>query len=120
MVREYLPAKRPHEVVEFHHRGHRYLGGIGRYGDGRVAEIFLDAGKAGTALQSVSRDAAVLASIALQYGAPLDVIRHALAADEDGAAAGPIGALIDRIDDPEAGVDLAAEMVPETDGEPGL
>lgn len=97
-MREFLPGRRPHEIVEFQHRGHGYLGGIGRYEDGRIAEIFLDAGKAGTALQAVSRDAAVLASLALQFGAPLDVIRHALAADEDGAAAGPIGALIDRIE----------------------
>jgi len=43
-------------------------------------------------------DAAILASLALQYGAPLDEIRHALKRDVRGEAASPIGAALDRIE----------------------
>ena len=42
-------------------------------------------------------DAAILASIALQYGAPLDEIMHALKRDARGIAASPIGAALDAI-----------------------
>ena len=42
-------------------------------------------------------DAAILASIALQYGASLDEIRHALKRDVRGQAASPIGAALDHI-----------------------
>jgi hypothetical protein len=46
-----------HEVLEFVHDGHRYTASSGRFEDGRVAEIFLDAGKAGTRVEAVARDA---------------------------------------------------------------
>jgi hypothetical protein len=37
----------------------------------------------------------VVASIALQYGAPLDIIRRALLRDPQGVAASPLGAALD-------------------------
>jgi hypothetical protein len=38
-----------------------------------------------------------VASIALQYGAPLDVIRHALMRDASGQASGPLGVALDLL-----------------------
>jgi hypothetical protein len=49
--------------------------------DGRVGEIFLGNGKAGSTADAIAKDSAVVASIALQYGAPLEVIRRALLRD---------------------------------------
>jgi hypothetical protein len=45
----------------------------------------------------MASDQAVLASLALQYGAPLDVIRKALMRDFHGRATSPIGAALDAI-----------------------
>ena len=70
---------------------------IGLYPDGRVGEIFLSAEHANSLLDVLAHDAAILASLALQYGAPLDEIRHALKRDSRGVAASPIGAALDKI-----------------------
>jgi hypothetical protein len=45
----------------------------------------------------MASDAAVVASIALQYGVPLEVIRHALMRDVRGRASGPLGAVLDLL-----------------------
>ena len=46
-------------------------------------------------------DAAIIASLALQNGVPLQQIAHALKRDKFGIASSPIGAAIDRISSPE-------------------
>ena len=43
-----------------------------------AGEVFMSAGKPGAALETACRDAAVAVSIALQHGAPLDTLRHAV------------------------------------------
>jgi hypothetical protein len=70
-ARERLPNRRAHEMLDFEHGGFRYIGGIGRFEDGRLAEVFLNVAKSGTAIENHARDAAITASIALQYGTPL-------------------------------------------------
>jgi len=98
MTRTRLPNRRPGEAVVFDHGGMLYTGHISFAVDsGRVTEAFLDGGKAGTAVQAMARDAAVLASLALQHGAPIEVLRHAMTRNDDGSAAGPMGALLDLV-----------------------
>jgi hypothetical protein len=46
-----------------------------------------------------AQDAAVLASLALQHGVALGLIRRALMRDAQGRASGPLGAALDRIAD---------------------
>jgi ribonucleoside-diphosphate reductase alpha chain len=96
-TRSRLPERRAHEAFDFEHDGFRYKAGVGFYGDDRIAEVFLDVNKAGTALQTHARDAAVVLSLLLQHGCPLDVIRHAVTRLPDGTAAGPIGTLLDLL-----------------------
>jgi len=43
------------------------------------------------------KDAAVVCSIALQHGVPVEVIRHALLRDSQDRAASPLGAALDAI-----------------------
>ncbi len=102
MSRERLAQRRLSETVESEQHGMVLLGGFSRFNDGRLAELFLSAGKPGSAADIIASDAAVILSIALQYGAPLDVIRHALQKLPNGKAAGPIGHLLDLI---EGGLD---------------
>ena len=69
----------------------------GYYADGRIGEIFITAGHANSALDVLASDAAIMASIALQFGAPLDVLRHAVKRNSQGEPSSPIGAALDRI-----------------------
>jgi hypothetical protein len=44
-----------------------------------------------------ARDAAVAASLALQFGCPLETLRHALLRDSHGWPSTPLGAAVDNI-----------------------
>lgn len=44
-----------------------------------------------------AQDAAVVCSLTLQYGVPLDTIRRALMQDSEGRASGPLGTSLDLI-----------------------
>jgi len=84
-------------VIAFHHNGFDYRGGVGRWPNGQVSEVFLDCTKLGTMADTMARDSAVVASIALQCGANLDTLRRALIRDASGNACGPLGALLDLV-----------------------
>lgn len=101
--RRRLPDRRRHEVIEFDHGGFRYAAGLGRFDDGNLAEVFLDvSAKVGTAVEAAARDAAVTVSIALQHGVPIQTLRRALTRDGVGNAAGPVGRLLDLLDEGES------------------
>jgi hypothetical protein len=93
--RERLPNHRQHELISFQHAVINYVAGIGRFADGRLAEVFLNGAKCGTDADTSAKDAAIVASIALQSGAQLDTIRRALTRNRDGSAAGPLGCALD-------------------------
>jgi len=97
MTRERLPNRRAAETFGLEIGGQHYTCTAGRFPDGRLAEIFLSNGKAGSDADTSARDAAVVASIALQAGADLDVIRHSLMRDSRGKASGPLGAALDYL-----------------------
>lgn len=97
-AREHLPNRRGLEISEFASQGIPYRLGVGRYADGRAAEVFLDASvKSGSAVQAQARDIAVLLSIALQHGVPIEAIRGAVTREEDGSPAGPLGVIVDGL-----------------------
>jgi hypothetical protein len=67
-IRGRLPDRRGHMLIDFDADGFRYTAGLGFFEDGRLAEVFLNSGKIGTAIETAARDSAVVASIALQHG----------------------------------------------------
>jgi hypothetical protein len=96
--RERLPDRREHTVVNFTTAdGFSYTAGLGYFDDGRLAEIFLNAEKIGTAIETAARDSAVVASLALQHGVPPDTIKRALTRNGNGEASGPLGTLLDLL-----------------------
>ena len=96
MPRERLPTRRPQTTVEVAHGSSVFTVGIGALPGGRVAEIFVSGSKAGSELDALLNDAAVLASIALQYGAPLDTLARAMGRHGDKTApASALGAILD-------------------------
>jgi hypothetical protein len=94
-----LPNRRPTEHFSFQCNGLNYMASVGRFPDGRLAEIFISSAKSGSHSDSAAKDSAVVCSIALQFGVPVDVIRHALLRDTRGVASSPLGAALDLIGD---------------------
>jgi sRNA-binding protein len=96
-MREQLPNRRGAETFDVECNGLDYTATVGRYDDERVAEIFLTNHKAGSHAGIMASDAAVVCSLALQHGVPLDVIRRALMRDSRGNPSGPLGMALDKI-----------------------
>jgi hypothetical protein len=93
MSRERLPDRREHDAIEVEHVWNPgveqelyepMLVTIGRYEDGRIAEVFIDypdrpgERKKSQRVIALGQDVATLMSIALQYGAPVEVLRAAV------------------------------------------
>lgn len=98
-VRRELPQRRYGETFELRHAGHRsaFAITVGRYPNGDVGEVFVSGAKAGSEVDAVARDGAVLLSLALQFGIPLDTVRRAITRNGDGSASSIIGAVADKI-----------------------
>ena len=96
-TRTRLPNRRPCETFEFTLANLRYVASVGFDPDGSPKEIFLQAGKAGTHLAIAVQEAAILTSLALQFGCPVETIRSSALRAENGAAEGSIGHLVDAV-----------------------
>lgn len=101
MTRERLPNRRPNETQEFDRDGIRITLTVGYRPNGEVGEIFLNADRSDSMLDVLMSDAAIIASIALQYGVSIRQLAHAIKRDRFGIASSPIGAALDRISSPE-------------------
>jgi hypothetical protein len=95
--RERLPNRRAAETMIFEHAGADFTMTAGRYGDGRLGEIFVNAGHANSALDALASDAAIAISFALQHGADLAEIRSAMKRNSQGEPSSPIGAALDLL-----------------------
>jgi len=90
-IRKNLPNRRLAETFG------RYTVTVGRFPDGRIGEVFLSNHRINSAADTNARDSAIVCSIALQFGADLEVIRKALCRDSHGRASGPLGAALDLL-----------------------
>jgi hypothetical protein len=95
--RKRLPNRRASENFNFVCGAFSYQATVSYFPDGTLAEIFLSNGKAGSGSDTNARDAAIVASLALQHGTPVDVIRKALLRDAHGQASSPLGTALDRL-----------------------
>jgi hypothetical protein len=95
--RRRLPNRRCCETLDFEHAGLRFTLSLSRFHDGGIAELFLSSSLIGSPVEALARDAAVTASLAFQYGCPLEVLRAALTRDHEGAPATLLGAALDTI-----------------------
>lgn len=79
----------------------RYHVAVGQFPDGSAGEVFITpqgaAGK-GSMLEAIARDAAILMSFALQYGAKPDLLKRAMTRDEKNAPQTFIGAVLDAME----------------------
>lgn len=98
-VRNRLANRRNNETFELEVAGLHYTATISQFPDGRVGEIFLTNTKPSSQSDVNARDSAVAASLALQFGCPIDELRRALLRDSRGKASSPLGIALDRIAD---------------------
>lgn len=101
-MRRALPKRRAAETVAFEHDGVRYVATLGRFDNGDAAEVFMNSSKIDTSSDINARDAAIAASLALQFGCPVQTLQHALARKPDGSAMGPLGKFLDLVTKGEA------------------
>ncbi len=94
-TRERLGNRRASENFTFELDGLRFTATVSRFANGQLGELFLNNHKAGNQSDTNARDAAIILSFALQYGADVDVIREALCRDNVGVALGPLGRALD-------------------------
>ncbi len=96
-TRATLPHRRAATTCEVKHGQQSVTVTVGYYADGSLGEVFVTAPKVGSSLEAIARDAAVLLSIAAQFGVPLDTLRHAVTREQDGSPSSIIGAVLDRL-----------------------
>lgn len=97
--RRRLPDRRASESFNFTLGSVVYVATVSHFTNGALAEIFLGNGKAGSGSDTNAKDAAIITSIALQFGVPADVIRRAVLRDGRGQAAGPLGTALDILEE---------------------
>jgi hypothetical protein len=97
--RERLANRRAHDVRAFEYGGIKYVVGLGRFADGRLAEVFFNVpGKVGTDLEAHARDMAIAASLALQHGCGLDTLRGALSRTGNGSPGSALSFILDQVE----------------------
>ena len=96
-MRERLSNRRASTSFTFECGGLRYHATISHLDDGRIGEVFISNTKPSSQSDVNARDAGVAASLAFQFGCPLDVLRKALLRDSQGNPSSPLGAALDLL-----------------------
>jgi ribonucleoside-diphosphate reductase alpha chain len=96
-ARARLPNRRANESFSFLWLGLQFTATIARFPDGAIAEVFITNGKIDSHADVMVRDASVAASLALQFGCPLETLQRALMRDPRGKAASPLGCALDLV-----------------------
>lgn len=98
-MREPLPLRRRSETFDLPFGGLQepHTITIGYYDDGRIGELFINGGKSGEIVEAIARDSAVILSMALQHGVPLQTISKALTRDGQGNAQTIVGVVVDML-----------------------
>jgi hypothetical protein len=86
-MRRLLPNRRSAQICVFEHDGRRYRVTFGCFGDGQLAEVFMDVGRPDSGIKMHADDASVLVSLLLQNGVSPKAIRHSIS--------GPISVALD-------------------------
>ncbi|WP_439572609.1 hypothetical protein [Phreatobacter sp.] len=97
-TRQPLPDRRGAVTISLKVGGRSYAVTAGFYPDGRTGEVFIAApGEAGSEIEAILRDGAILLSFALQYGAPMPDLLHAMTREASGDLSSVIGRLAEAV-----------------------
>jgi len=94
-----LPMRRRCETFELPFGGltKGHVVTVGFYPDGLPGELFINGGKSGEQVEAIARDGAILISMCLQFGVPLETIRNAITRTGGGEPLSIVGAVVDRL-----------------------
>jgi hypothetical protein len=101
-----LPDRRTTETFTLVHADKTYTVSVGYFVVNTLmhdkvlngpAEVFISGTKAGSDVEAVARDGAVLLSIALQYGVPLTIIQGAITRGRSDEPMTIVGAVVDLL-----------------------
>ena len=95
MSRQALPQRRRAETFTVVHWNQPFVVTVGFFDDGTPGEVFVDSRKTGGDVEAIARDAAVVISLALQHGAAVGTLQHAITRNSDGSPASILGAVVD-------------------------
>jgi hypothetical protein len=93
-ARRRLPDRRACESISAGHGLHGNSRALLRW---HTRRDFLSNRKAGSAADAAARDSAVVCSLALQHGVPVETIRRALLRDPRGEPSSPLGKALDLL-----------------------
>jgi len=98
-MRKILPQRRRAETFTVIHWNQPFVVTVGFYSDNTPGEVFIDSCKTGGDVEAIARDAAVVISLALQNGATVEAIRHAVTrnGNGNGTPSSILGAVIDAL-----------------------
>jgi hypothetical protein len=97
VVRRRLPNRRASLNFNVRIGGLKFNCTASEFHGGGIGELFLDCTKAGSQVGAMASDAAIAASLALQYGCGLETLRKALCRDGQGRASSPLAAALDLL-----------------------
>ena len=96
-MRQVLPQRRRAETFTVIYWDQPFAVTVGFFDDGTPGEVFVDSRKTGGDVEAIARDAAVVISLALQHGAAVETLRHAITRSSNGAPSSILGAVIDAL-----------------------
>jgi len=96
-MRQRLPNRRGSLTFGLEAGGLAFVASASQFSDGTLGEIFLQNHKVNSTAGIMAADAAIAASLALQFGCPLETLRKALCRDARGNATGPLGVALDML-----------------------
>jgi hypothetical protein len=97
MTRRVLSQRRASETFDLRFWNQNFTVTAGFFDDGTVGKVFVDSRKTGGDVEAIARDAAVVVSLALQHGAAVETLRHAITRNSKGTPSSILGAVIDAI-----------------------
>jgi hypothetical protein len=89
-----LVNRRPSEILNFEAMGMRFTGSVSRYADGRVAEVFIDNHKAGSAVGTLGDCCQLCPAIRRRRRR---YSKGVMPRQRDGRPLGPLSVLLDLI-----------------------
>jgi hypothetical protein len=96
-ARRRLPGRRGSVSFTLEAGGLKFTATASQFDDGSLGEIFLQNHKMNSTAGIMASDAAIAASLALQFGCPVDTLRKALCRDARGNATGALGVALDML-----------------------
>jgi hypothetical protein len=97
LMRKRLQNRRGSITFDVESCGLRFTVTASRFDDQRLAEIFIQNHKADSTAGIMASDAAIAASLALQFGCPVETLRRALKRDAQAMALSPLGGALDQL-----------------------